>query len=91
MSIEKNLFQNSRQVLDDKFKITNSVYIEIEEKLKNIRNKINDLEQEKINIKFNEFINKNIGEDRNIDELIDFDNFLKSKFFIKKYYFLYDV
>ncbi len=63
-------------------------YFEIEEKIKKIKSVLNDLEHEKINIKFNEFINKNIGNDKNIDELIDFDNFLKSKNFIKFYYSL---
>lgn len=69
-------------MLESKLDITNNAYYEIEDKIKNIKNVLNELEHEKINLKFNEFINRNIGKDRNIDELIDFDNFLKSKLII---------
>jgi hypothetical protein len=65
--------------LDHKLDITNSAYFEIKDKLNNTKNILIDLEHEIVNMKFNEFINKNIGQDRNIDELINFDNFLKSK------------
>ena len=77
---EKKLYENCIEIIEEKLDISNTVYLQIDEKIKKIKNILQELEQEKINIKFNEFINKNIGLDRNIEELIDFDNFLKSKF-----------
>lgn len=66
-------------ILENKLEITTSRYLELEEKIKKAKSILNELEQEKINLRFNEFINKNIGYEKNIDELIEFDNFLKSK------------
>ena len=67
------------KILDGKTEIIHNAYNCVDDKIKKIKNIVNDLEQEKINIKFNEFINRNLGSEKNIDELIDFDNFLKSK------------
>ena len=67
------------KILEGKTEIIHNAYNTIEEKIKKIKNILNDLEQEKINIKLNEFINRNLSNEKNIDELIDFDNFLKSK------------
>jgi len=67
------------KILEGKTEIIHNAHNTIEEKIKKIKNILNDLEQEKINIKLNEFINRNLSNEKNIDELIDFDNFLKSK------------
>jgi hypothetical protein len=67
------------KILDGKAEIINNAYNIIDEKMKKLKNILGYFEQEKINIKLNEFINRNLGNEKNIDELIDFDNFLKSK------------
>ena len=76
---KKHLYNSCVNILDEKSEIIQNAYYCIEEKIKKIKSIANDLEQEKINLKLNEFINRNIGNEKNSDELIDFDNFIKSK------------
>ena len=66
------------KILDDKTDTINYVYNMIDEKIKKLKNILIFFEQEKINININEFINHNLSNEKNIEELIDFDNFLKS-------------
>lgn len=60
--------------------IANESYYIIENNLKKVNQIIENLEQELINTKFNDFSYQNSLLDKNFEEMLNFENFLNRKF-----------
>lgn len=60
--------------------IANDTYYLLEKNIKKVNNIIENLEQELVNTKFNDFSYQNSLLDKNLDDLVNFESYLNSKF-----------